>query len=213
MNDFDDSLEVQELIRRLKDVGEPPRWERPAARVWDTIEAETGVGQAPGAEPAARAETSAATAPTTGGGFDRRTALLVAAGVAVGAIGSAAVLSLRNRDAPPDVLQRAVLSPLDDSDKHLGQAWLVREDGHLRLRVETTPISRQPGHYIEVWLINRDLKRMLTVGILASGDRGTFPVDQAAIDEGYDIVDLSIEPFDDQPAHSGATIMRGALRQ
>jgi hypothetical protein len=38
-----------------------------------------------------------------------------------------------------------------------------------------------------------------------------LPVSQQLIDEGYVIVDISREPFDDQPAHSGQTLVRGEL--
>lgn len=210
MSDFDDSLEARELMKQLKDMGETTQWGRPPDRVWQAIENQTGIAQQ-GVEPVPE-QHGDADATLRPARFDRRTALLVAAGVITGALGTAAGLSLLRRDTPEDVVQQAVLSPLEDSDKDLGRAWLVRESGQLWLRVETTPIERQPGHYIEVWLINRDLARMVTVGILSAGDRGMFPIDDAVIQEGYVIVDLSIEPFDDQPAHSGNTVMRGALR-
>ena len=57
-----------------------------------------------------------------------------------------------------------------------------------------------PGSgYVEVWLINQDGKRMVSLGILSS-DQATFPVPPDAISQGYTIVDLSHEQFDDKPA-------------
>lgn len=65
--------------------------------------------------------------------------------------------------------------------------------------------------YLEVWLINADGKRMVSVGVLRPGESGTFPVTQALIDQGYVIVDISKEQFDDKPAHSGDSLLRGQL--
>ena len=59
-------------------------------------------------------------------------------------------------------------------------------------------------------LINQDGKRMVSLGILSS-DQATFPVPPDAVSQGYTIVDLSNEQFDDRPQHSGDSIMRGTL--
>ena len=70
-----------------------------------------------------------------------------------------------------------------------------------------------PGDgYLEVWLINRDLTRMVSVGVIpADAPQIVLPISQELIDEGYVIVDISREHFDDQPAHSGETLVRGEL--
>ena len=62
-----------------------------------------------------------------------------------------------------------------------------------------------------MWLINVDGKRMVAVGLLASGDEGEFEVPLRLIDEGYRIVDISIEPDDGDPTHSGVSLARGEL--
>ncbi|MGO4602380.1 hypothetical protein [Terrabacter sp. 2YAF2] len=38
-----------------------------------------------------------------------------------------------------------------------------------------------------------------------------FPVTQGLIDQGYVIVDISKEQFDDKPAHSGDSLLRRQL--
>ena len=64
--------------------------------------------------------------------------------------------------------------------------------------------------YVEVWLINTDGKRMVSLGVM-SGTQGTFPIPPNAIEQGYKIVDLSREQFDDKPQHSGDSVMRRTL--
>ena len=63
-----------------------------------------------------------------------------------------------------------------------------------------------------MWLINRDLARMVSVGVLRPGEGSQrFAIDQDLIDQGYVIVDISREGFDDKPEHSGDSLARGTL--
>ena len=53
---------------------------------------------------------------------------------------------------------------------------------------------------------------MISIGVIpVDATEVVLPVPQRLIDEGYVIVDISREPFDDQPAHSGETLVRGEL--
>ena len=78
--------------------------------------------------------------------------------------------------------------------------------------VEVPEGASHLGGYVEVWLINVDGARMVSVGVFAAGTTARFHVSDALIEAGYLIVDLSNEEFDDEPRHSGDTIMRGELR-
>ncbi len=49
------------------------------------------------------------------------------------------------------------------------------------------------------------------LGVLAPGDLGEFDVPRGLIDEGYRIVDISVEPDDGDPTHSGVSLARGEL--
>ena len=62
-----------------------------------------------------------------------------------------------------------------------------------------------------MWLINVDGSRMVALGVLASGDEGEFEVPTGLIEEGYRIVDISVEPDDGDPTHSGVSLARGEL--
>jgi len=109
------------------------------------------------------------------------------------------------------VVASVPLTTLDASKQQEGTAQLLGGQGGQgqELKVATQPMSPGSG-YVEVWLINQDGKRMVSLGILSS-DQATFPVPPDAISQGYTIVDLSHEQFDDRPQHSGDSIMRGTL--
>ena len=51
---------------------------------------------------------------------------------------------------------------------------------------------------------------MVSLGILA-GDSGIFAVPRGLDLADYPVVDVSFEPLDGQPAHSGESIARGIL--
>lgn len=129
--------------------------------------------------------------------------------------------------ASPDtatVLAKTQLASLEDK-KPQGNAQLVRSAGGVQVVVSaeallpggaggstgSSTVSPSRSGYLEVWLINTDLKRMVSIGILTRASSATFAVPQKLIDEGYTIVDISQEEFDDKPQHSGKTLARGGL--
>lgn len=132
---------------------------------------------------------------------------LAAAGVAVGLLTGRAVW--QDTDSQPTTVATTRLDTLDTSQR-LGDAALLRTDGRVDLRVATSPLDAGDG-YLEVWLINSDGKRMISVGVLRGDGPETFPISQTLIDQGYVIVDISREGFDDKPEHSGDSVARGTL--
>lgn len=144
--------------------------------------------------------------------------LLVAAAAAVGVIAGVIggvlggrLLTPAPAPAPEVVLASTRLDTLDTGVQE-GTATLVQTaGGGIELRVvTTTPVSAGSG-YVEVWLINIDGKRMVSVGVLSNGTSGTFGVARGLIDAGYLIVDISREGLDDKPQHSGDSVVRGKL--
>jgi hypothetical protein len=133
-------------------------------------------------------------------------AALVAASLVVGLLAGRAIWGTTGGGQVAQV----ALATLD-TRRTEGEATLVRAASGLDLQVSTdAPLDAGDG-YLEVWLINADGKRMVSVGVLRPGEPGSFPVTQALIDQGYVVVDISKEQFDDRPAHSGDSLLRGRL--
>lgn len=110
---------------------------------------------------------------------------------------------------PGTVVAAADLTALD-SDAPRGVASAVRTDDTVTLRVRASELGGASGVH-EVWLINVDGKRMVAIGLLAASDAGEFQVPLGLIEEGYRIVDISVEPDDGDPRHSGVSLARGEL--
>ncbi len=109
-------------------------------------------------------------------------------------------------------ISQVSLSTLDANDpQRMGEAAVVRTAGGYQLSIDTSkPIDAGNG-YLEVWLINRDLKRMVSIGVLRGSGVASFPISQKLIDEGYVVVDISRQKFIESNAHSGDSVMRGVL--
>ena len=144
---------------------------------------------------------------------------IAAAGLVVGLLTGRALWN--GPTAPPTATQstsaattvsQVALNTLDTSDpKRLGEAAVVRTASGYELRVDTTnPVDAGSG-YLEVWLINRDLKRMVSIGVLRGSGVASFPISQNLIDQGYVVVDISRQQFIESNAHSGDSVMRGEL--
>ena len=63
----------------------------------------------------------------------------------------------------------------------------------------------------EVWLMTAGAKRLVSLGLL-HGTSGTFAVPAGVDVSRFRLVDVSDEPRDGNPAHSGDSIIRGALK-
>ncbi len=133
-----------------------------------------------------------------------------AAGVLVGGAGALAVERTGEPPAESVVLAQADLDTLD-TGATLGVADLVEHDGITDLTLHTDPLSPDDG-YLEVWLINTDGERMVSIGVLEP-DRPdqTFAVPADLVAQGYVVVDISREHFDDDATHSGDSLARGTL--
>lgn len=112
--------------------------------------------------------------------------------------------------APPGATVAQVELDTLDTGQRLGEAALVRSDSGLSLQIATTRAFDPGDGYLEVWLINADGKRMVSVGILEARS-SRFPISQDLLDQGYVVVDISREPFDTRPEHSGDSLLRGTL--
>jgi anti-sigma-K factor RskA len=131
------------------------------------------------------------------------------AGLAVAAAAAAviAVVVVVDDDEPAEQVLSAVdLEPVVGSGS--GRAELVSADETLQLRLETDGLDAPDG-YFEVWLIDPSVSAMVSLGPLRADGEYDLPpgVDAAA----FPIVDVSVEPVDGDPAHSGESVLRGQL--
>jgi hypothetical protein len=139
-------------------------------------------------------------------------ALALLAGVGLGRWGTGGEEAPEAVGPPVDtgtVVAAATLTALD-SDADRGEASAVQSEDTFTIRVSATELGDEPGVH-EVWLIHVDGVRMVSIGLLAGGDDGEFAVPMELIDEGYRIVDISVEPDDGDPTHSGVSVARGEL--
>jgi anti-sigma-K factor RskA len=182
-----------------QDLGEMS-WETPPDGLWDRIAAEAGVEAGGAAVPLARVRARRA-------GRARRPRLLVAAAAAVVVIAAVAgtVLATSGND-DPSLVASTSLEPLGAAGA--GTAELVDDDGDLRLRVETADIDPGDG-FLEVWVIDPEVSKLVSLGPLRPD--GVYDLPAGLEPEQFPIVDVSLEPIDGDPTHSGDSLLRGQL--
>jgi Anti-sigma-K factor rskA len=146
----------------------------------------------------------------------RRSAALLVAAALVGALAGVGGTVLADRltgDAGSDtVLAATPLDPLPTWQAGGSAEIVERADGERELRLDLSVDGAPTGDtgYREVWLIDRDVTKLMSLGVLR-GDSGTFVLPEGVDLAEYPVVDVSLEPYDGQPAHSGDSIVRGIL--
>jgi Anti-sigma-K factor rskA len=173
----------------------------PPARVWESIAAATGVAVTPAQDVV---PTDAEVLP-----FRRRPVLLVAAAVLAGAvIGAGTVAVVQNMDDGEEVTAVA-LDPLAGNEASGRAEVVLLKDGTRVLNVDLKAPESDDSYY-EIWLIDRDVVGMFPLGVVQPGTQTVeLPT---GLDLGeYPIVDVSVEPLDGDPTHSGVSIARGQL--
>ncbi|MEH1028692.1 anti-sigma factor [Micromonospora profundi] len=138
------------------------------------------------------------------------TAVTAAAAAAVGVVGTVSVL--RPNDPPPDptpaVVAQAPLAAYGSTPPTATGDARVLDGGQLHLHVANLPSV--PGYY-EVWLINPTTMQMFSVGTLGGGSDALLPLPPNVDLSAYSVVDVSAEQYDNKPAHSGDSLLRGTL--
>jgi hypothetical protein len=184
----------------------------PSARVWDAVAAATGVAvtaAGASARPGVVTRLRPRTARPVRRGWQPLVAVAASALLIGGAAGVAGSRLLTDDPAPVQVVARATLKPLPLDPTASGSALIVDTAGIRRLDVDVSALTGTEGFY-EVWLIDASVKKMVPIGIL-SGRHGEFTI-PADLDLGqYPVVDISAEPLDGNPTHSGKSLLRGTI--
>lgn len=135
---------------------------------------------------------------------------MVGAAAAAGlVIGGVAVGTFTGQEQPGQLVASTELSDLATEDA-VGIADVRTRDDGTDVLVVDTQYEPVEGAYLEVWLIDPNVEGMISLGPLTGGAQ-TFEIPDGFDVSGYPIVDVSVEPFDGVPTHSGESITRGVL--
>ena len=173
--------------------------------------AETDAAETDAAAPALRRDARMHRKPPRRRGM-RRGWVLAASLVLVAAVGLGG-WALTQRPGPtPDEIAQAALAPFPDHPDATGSAIVDKEpDGSLAVHVAlTTDAVSVPDTFREVWLIKADGSALISLGVL-DGTEQTFPIPADVNLNDFVLVDVSQEPMDGAPGHSGDSIVRGEL--
>jgi len=188
----------------LADLPEPPE------HVWQRIVSELDAAAAP-AEPSAPPAPAPAPVAVRPRRRARRWAPVVTALAAAvaGVVGTVTVVRLVSPAQPEaDVVASAALAAFGDAPADAGGQARVFDDGRLHLHVSGLP--RAAGYY-QVWLIDPDTMQMFPVGTLADAADVLMPLPTNVDLDAYRLVDVSAEEYDNDPTHSGQSLLRGTL--
>ena len=104
------------------------------------------------------------------------------------------------------VVATGELEPLGDAGE--GKPSSIERDGSLQLRLSTSGLDAGDG-FLEVWVINSDVTQLVSLGPLRSD--GIYELPPGLDPASFPIVDVSVEPIDGDPTHSGDSVLRGQL--
>jgi anti-sigma-K factor RskA len=191
----------------------------PPSPVWDRVVAELAVDLDSAADHPPAAD-RAATVTDLPRGPDRRPswpwmAAAAVAGIVLGAAATAVVLAGSDDDGSDgtggSVVASADLVALPERSG-AGAAEVVGSGASRKLEVDVSGLTRGDGFY-EVWLLGPDAKTLVSVGLLdtSKGTKATFPLPADLDVAKFPVVDISLEPVDGDPSHSGDSIVRGTL--
>ncbi|MCZ2858645.1 anti-sigma factor [Blastococcus sp. VKM Ac-2987] len=216
-----DAVDVPEFAASVAPVAPP-------ASVWAGIAAATGVSPAPRSEasvvtappppvavaPAAPVPDDPPQDPPAGGQVlpfrsRRPRVLMTAAAALVGAVVGAGAVAVLNGSDDAQPLTSVALDQLAEAPASGRAEVVVRGDGSRALEVELDAPALD-GEYYEIWLIEPNVVEMVPLGVVRPGAQ-SFEL-PTGLDLGqYPIVDVSVEPLDGDPTHSGVSVARGVL--
>ncbi|MCF6746638.1 anti-sigma factor [Blastococcus sp. KM273128] len=210
----------------IPEFAEPGPPVAPPASVWAGIAAATGVQATPGgsapaalaavpATPVPAAAPAYAPAPAAAGGQvlplrrSRRTVVLMAAAAITGAVAGAGAVALLQGEDSLEPLTTVALEPLDGEPASGRAEVVVRPDGSRALEVDLDAPAVEDAYY-EIWLIEPGVVDMVPLGVVRPGTQ-TFELPTGLDLAAYPIVDVSVEPLDGDPTHSGVSVARGQI--
>jgi len=185
------AADLDAIARRLSELTSDDEIQSPPASVFAAIEAELGVNVVPLASRRSRRPPLMAAA-----------AAVVVVVVIVGA-------ALQRDTAPAVRTQEVALAGLPGFAAASGSATVVIDGDDRSVAVALSAVEVPAGSHLEVWLLDDPIEQLVSLGELSDDAPHRVPpsVDLAVTP----IVDISLEPDDGNPAHSGVSVVRGSL--
>ena len=197
--------QLRAVVAASRSVQPADRPAEPPARVWQKVADELGLGDA---APPTGAPVPLIAVARRGPSW-RVLAITSVAAALIGVLATlGAVRLFSGGSAASPVVARASLAALP---RHSGSgtATVVGSGARRALDVDVSGLGPINGYY-EVWLLDADGKKLVSLGLLR-GEHGRFALPPGVNISTYPVVDVSIEPADGNPAHSGNSVVRGRL--
>lgn len=194
----------------------------PGHQVWSSIADELGFDAAPGSNPA---DSSGFDGPRLGAEptvpdvislderrarWGRPAALVTLAAAVVLLLAVPVTLALRSSD-DVEFVAAADLEVIEGQNGVPVRAEVVSIDGELVIEVEA-PLEAEGDDFLELWLLEVDdngVADLISLGRVE--DSGRYEIPDSVDLDVFSVVDISVEPNDGNPAHSGESIVRGEL--
>jgi len=141
----------------------------------------------------------------------RRLLAVAAAVVVLVLVGGVGVTLWALQPAPVTLVASATLDAFPAWVGSTGSAVVEQTAAGARFVDVTFQAPATEGGFREVWLISSDTSQLVSPGVVR-GDTGRFTIPDGLDLTRYDLVDISEEPIDGNPEHSGDSILRGQLR-
>lgn len=140
----------------------------------------------------------------------RRPSGLLFGAIAASIVAVVAVASLvtSNRDR---VISTTELASLDDTTQLVGTARILERGDQVILDLDLSADDFPTGDdsFLELWVIDEEVAGMHSLGVVDGS--GEFVLPAGLKTNQFPIVDVSVEPIDGDPTHSGVSVYRGIL--
>lgn len=187
--------------------------EEPPPHVWANIATKVSTsGPTPRTQVHRRRSTNRSSRPGGRGGL-RRPVLVGSVAAAVLAVLVVATVAISVSSGPSRPVRAEVAlsnAGLDGAGRSSGgNARLVDQDGTAVIELDLRGLPAESNGYLELWLIDTEVQGMVSLGPLHGN--GAYPVPANVVVGDFPVLDISLEPIDGQPTHSGRSVLRGVL--
>jgi anti-sigma-K factor RskA len=134
---------------------------------------------------------------------------LVVLGAAAAVVALVVGVVVLSDDSPATTTEQVALEALPGFEGASGEATLVVEGSSRAVTVDLAAVDVPAGNHLELWLLDDDVAELVPLGTIAGDGAHQLPED-ADLD-ATPVVDISLEPDDGDPAHSGVSVVRGRL--